>query len=93
MEHGLHVAQGSWLPGEAAQSSTGREMVVVLRVLDSIAHKLCNMRVLVGSRQPHLQTELLKIDCYIKSYCQTVSSKPVSGGKPGRVVRINGCGQ
>ena len=61
VEHGLHVAQGSWLPGEAAQSSTGREMVVVLRVLDSIAHKLCNMRVLVGSRQPHLQTELLKI--------------------------------
>ena len=61
MEHGLHVAQGSWLPGEAAQSSTGRELVVVLRVLDSIAHELCNMRVLVGSRQPHLQTELLKI--------------------------------
>ena len=60
-------------------------MVVVLRVLDSIAHKLCNMRVLVGSRQPHLQTEL-----YIISYCQT---KPVSGGKPGRVVWINGCGQ
>ena len=49
VEHGLHVAQGSWLPGEATQSSTGREMVVVLRVLDSIAHKLCNMRVLVGS--------------------------------------------
>ena len=40
VENGLHVAQGSWLPGEAAQSSTGREMVVVLRVLDSIAHKL-----------------------------------------------------
>ena len=61
VENGLHVAQGSWLPGEAAQSSTGREMVVVLRVLDSIAHKLCHMRVLVGSRQPHLQKELLKI--------------------------------
>ena len=61
VENGLHVAQGSWLPGEAAQSSTGREMVVVFRVLDSIAHKLCHMRVLVGSRQPHLQTELLKI--------------------------------
>ena len=28
---------------------------------DSIAHKLCDMRVLVGSRQPHLLTELLKI--------------------------------
>ena len=34
---------------------------MVLRVPDSIAHKLCNMRVLVGSQQPHLQTELLKI--------------------------------
>ena len=62
VEHGgLHVAQGSWLPGEAAQSSTGRELVVVLRVLDSIAHNLCNMRVLVGSRQTHLKTDLLKI--------------------------------
>ena len=49
------------MSGEAAQSSTGRELVVVLRVLDSIAHKLCNMRVLVGSQQPHLQTNLLKI--------------------------------
>ena len=59
MENGLHVAQGSWLPGEAAQSSTGRELVVVLRVLDSIAHTMCNMRILVGSQQSHLQTELL----------------------------------
>ena len=30
VENGLHVAQGSWLPGEAAHSSTGREMVVVV---------------------------------------------------------------
>ena len=64
MENGLHVAQGSCLPGEAAQSSTGGEMVVVLRVLDSIAHKLCNMRVLVGSRQPTLAKRIVK-DCYI----------------------------
>ena len=28
-----------------------------------------------------------------EKHCQTVSSKPVSGGKPGRVVRTNGCGQ
>ena len=48
--------------------------MAVLRVLDSIAHKLCNMRVRwfsdnqnvvhileVGSQQPDLQTELLKI--------------------------------
>ena len=74
VEHDLHVAQGSWLPDEAAQSSTWRELVAVLRVLDSIAHKLRNMRVRwfsdnqnvvrileVGSRQPHLQTELLKV--------------------------------
>ena len=74
VEHGLHVAQGSWLPDEAAQSSTWRELVAVLRVLDSIAHKLRNMRVRwfsdnqnvvrileVGSRQPHLQTELLRV--------------------------------
>ena len=72
----MHVAQGSWLPDEAAQSSTWRELVAVLRVLDSIVHKLRNMRVRwfsdnqnvhvvrileVGSRQPHLQTELLKV--------------------------------
>ena len=74
VEHGLHVAQGSWLPEEAAKSSTWRELVVVLRVLVSIAPKLQNMRVQwfsdnqnvvhileVGSRQPHLQAELLKI--------------------------------
>eukprot|EP00731_Ephydatia_muelleri_P033190 Em0026g10a len=74
VEHGLHVAQGSWLPDEAAQSSTWRELVAVLRVLDSIAHKLRNMRVRwfsdnqnvvrileVSSRQPHLQTELLRV--------------------------------
>lgn len=26
VEHGLHVAQGSWLPEEAARSSTWREL-------------------------------------------------------------------
>ena len=43
VEHGLHVAQGSWLPKEAAKSSTWRELVAVLRVLVSIAPKLQNM--------------------------------------------------
>ena len=65
VEHGLDVAQGCWLLDKAAQSSTWRELVAVLRVLDSIAHKLRNMRVHrfsdnqnvvrileVGSRQP-----------------------------------------
>ena len=42
MEHGLHVAQDIWLPGEAAQSSTWRELVAVVKILDYIAH---NMRV------------------------------------------------
>ena len=37
VEHGLHVAQGSWLPVETAQSSTWRELVAVLKILDSTA--------------------------------------------------------
>ena len=45
VEHGVHVAQGIWSPEEARQSSTWRELVAVSRVLDSMAFKLCNMRV------------------------------------------------
>ena len=66
----IHLStNSSWLPDKAAQSSTWRELVAVLRVLDSIAHKQRNMRVRwfsdnqnvvrileVGSRQPHLQS-------------------------------------
>ena len=45
VEHSVHVAEGIWSPEEARQNSTWRELVAVSRVLDSIASKLCNMRV------------------------------------------------
>ena len=69
VEHGVHVAQGSWLPKEAIQSSTWRELVAVSRVLISIAPKLCNYRVrwfsdnqnVVGSGKPHLQKQAMKM--------------------------------
>ena len=74
VEHGVHVAQGSWSPEEAIQSSTWRELVAVSRVLISIASKLRNMRVRwfsdnqnvvrilqVGSRKPHLQEQAMKV--------------------------------
>ena len=74
VEHGMHVAQGNWLPDEAKQSSTWRELVAVGRVLGSVAIKLRNMRVRwftdnqnvvrslkVGSCKPHLQIEALKV--------------------------------
>ena len=32
VEHGVHMAQGSWLPEEATQSSTWRELVAVIGV-------------------------------------------------------------
>ena len=37
VEHGMHIAQGNWLPDEAKQSSTWRELVAVGRVLMSVA--------------------------------------------------------
>ena len=65
VEHGVHVAQGSWLP---------EELVAVSRVLISIASKLRNMRVRwfsdnqnivrilqVGSCKPHLQEQAMKV--------------------------------
>ena len=67
VEHGMHIAQVNWLPDEAKQSSTWRELVAVGRVLMSVAKKLHNMRVhwftdnqnvvrilQVGSCKPHL---------------------------------------
>ena len=70
----MHVAQGNWLPDEAKQSSTWRELVAVGRVLGSVAIKLRNMRVRwftdnqnvvrilkVGRCKPHLQIEALKV--------------------------------
>ena len=41
----MHIAQGNWLPDEAKQSSTWRELVAVGRVLLSVAGNLGNMRV------------------------------------------------
>ena len=41
----MHIAQGNWLPDEAKQSSTWRELVAVGRVLMFVAEKLRNMRV------------------------------------------------
>ena len=35
VEHGMHIAQGNWLPDEAKQSSTKREPVAVGGVLMS----------------------------------------------------------
>ena len=59
---------------EAVQSSTWRELVAVGRVLESITHKLINMRVRlftdnqnvvrilqVGSAKPHIQVEALRV--------------------------------
>ena len=74
VEHGMHIAQGNWLPEEAKQSSTWRELVAVGRVLMSVAEKLRSMRVRwftdnqnvvrilkVGSSKSHLQVEALKV--------------------------------
>ena len=74
VEHGMHVAQGHWLPDEAVQSSTWRELVAVGRVLEAVAHKLSYLRVCwftdnqnvvrilqVGSAKSHIQVEALKV--------------------------------
>ena len=71
VEHGMHIAHGYWLPDEAIQSSTWRELVAVGRVLEAMATKLCGIRVRwftdnqnvlqVGSCKPHLQVEALKV--------------------------------
>ena len=72
--HGMHTAHRNWLPEEAQQSSTWRELVAVHRVLEAMANSLQNCRVrwftdnqnvarllLVGSRKEHLQIEVLKV--------------------------------
>ena len=43
VEHGMHVANGNWLPNEALQSSTWRELVAVGRVLEAVANELCGL--------------------------------------------------
>ena len=45
IEHGHHIAQDQWLPQEACQSSTWRELRAVRNVLESLASKLLNQRV------------------------------------------------
>ena len=45
VEHGMHVAQGTWSAEEAKQSSTWRELVAVGRVLESVAGRLDSTRV------------------------------------------------
>ena len=35
IEHGCHIAQGQWLPQEASQSSTWRELRAVCNVLEA----------------------------------------------------------
>ena len=74
VEHGCHVAHGQWLPHEATQSSTWRELKAVRLVLESLVTKLRNQRVrwftdnqnvcriiTTGSRKPQLQAEALAI--------------------------------
>ena len=45
VEHGMHVANGVWLPKEAKQSSTWRELVAVKRVLQAVVDRLNNSRI------------------------------------------------
>ena len=77
VEHGCHIAQGQWLPEEASQSSTWRELRAVRQVLEAFAAKLRNERVrwytdnqnvariivtgTSGSKNPSLQQEALAI--------------------------------
>ena len=70
----MHIAQGNWLPDKAVQSSTWRELVAVGRVLESVVHKLSDLRVRwltdsqnvvrilqVGSAELHIQVEALRV--------------------------------
>lgn len=74
VEHGQHVAQGHWDPAEAAKSSTWRELRAVKLTLLSLVDQLRGQRVrwftdsmnvsrilLVGSRKPELQQDVLSI--------------------------------
>ena len=45
VEYGWHTAHGQWLPQEACQSSTWRELRAVRKVLESLSDKLKNQRV------------------------------------------------
>ena len=93
VEHGMHIAQCNWLPDEAKQSSTWRELVAVGRVLLSVAGNLGNMRVRwftdnqnvvrilkVGSCKSHLQVEALKVF----KVCVPITSSWSQGGFQGK---------
>ena len=74
VQHGCHIAHGSWSEEEAAQSSTWRELHAVRMVFDSLGHMLQSERVRwfsdnqnvvriieTGSGNPKLQREALGI--------------------------------
>ena len=74
VEHGYHIAHGSWTAEEMTQSSTWRELRAVRMVLESLIPKLKNERVRwfsdnqnvvrildIGSKKPHLQKEALAV--------------------------------
>ena len=77
VQHWCHIVQGQWLPGEANESSTWREIRAVRQVLESLQLKLSNERARwftdnqnavrifqVGSRKPDLQAEALAINLF-----------------------------
>ena len=45
VEHGMHVANDVWFPEEAKKSSTWRELVAVMRVLQAVVDRLNNSRI------------------------------------------------
>ena len=74
IKHSNHIVQGYWLPQEASQSSTWRELRAVRNVLESLASKLLNQRVrwfidnqnvarilTEGNYKPALQQEVMAI--------------------------------
>ena len=79
VEHGNHLAHGRWASHEMSQSSTWRELAMVARIFESVAHHLANHRVRwftdnqnivriisVGSRVPALQAIALKFQLVFK---------------------------
>ena len=77
MEHGGCVSYGQWTESEAGQSSTWRELAVVLQVLLGVAKKLTNHHVrwfkmfTVGSKKNASTCASLKS---VLSPCTTTSS-------------------
>ena len=74
VEHGCHVATGQWSEEDKVKSSTWRELMAVLRVLESFSTKLKSQRIRwftdnqnvvrilqVGSKSPHLQEVAVRV--------------------------------